>query len=254
MQYRLLFVLILCFVSMHAQAAKPRVLRVAAVQGPPHVTNAESEQPSGSAPDFMRKYVFPELKKKFNMDVVWKSSPFKREQRDLEMGNIDMLFLVLKTPEREKIFDYSAEPFLEEQPGVIVAKDFQKGKTSVSVKEFAGKTVGQMAGAVVADPFTKQGTKVIFLTGEDIGERLSNLVETHRIDGVFIHLSSITEDIVERNKFVKLKSVQIHDMASYKVWIAYSKKLEPEIKAEIDRLISANRKHYRASLPMPSPK
>lgn len=237
-----LFVLLALLVSFQVHA---RVLRVAAVQGPPHVTDAESGKPSGFAPAFMAKYVFPELKKKFNMDVVWKGSPFKRELRDLENDNIDMLFFVLRTPEREKIFNYSSEPFISELPGMIVAKDFHKGKTSVSVKEFAGKTVGQMAGAVVAEPFIKNKTKVIFLSGEDVGERLSNLVETHRIDGVFVHLSSITEDIVERNKFVKLKSVQIHDMEPYKVWIAFSKKLAPEVREEIDRLLIANRKYYK---------
>lgn len=246
-----LFVLLALLVSVQVHA---RVLRVAAVQGPPHVNDAESGTPSGAGPAFMIKYVFPGLKKKFNLDVEWKGSPFKRELRDLEVGNIDMLFFVLKTPEREKIYNYSAEPFISELPGMIVAKDFHKGKASVSIKEFAGKTVGQMAGAVVPEEFVQQKMKVIVLSGEDLSQRLTNLVETHRIDGVFVHLSSITQDIVERNKFTRLKNVLVQDMQPFKVWIAYNKKLAPEIRQEIDHLIAVNRKHYHLSPIMASPK
>ncbi len=218
---------------------------MAAVQGPPHVVTAEANPPTGAGPRFMEKYVFPELKKKFQMGFVWRSSPLKRELRDLETNNIDMLFFVLKTPAREKIFDFSAEPFLTEHPGIIVKKDFQKNKTTTSLKDFAGKTLGLMAGATVPDEFTKYKINTIFLSGDDVGERLSNLVESQRIDGVFVHLASITEDIVERNKFENLKSVEVTDAPIYKVHIAFSKKLSPQVKEEIDHQLRVNKKFYR---------
>jgi hypothetical protein len=51
--------------------------------------------------------------------------------------------------------------------------------------------------------------------------------------------------MVDKNNFINLKSVQIRDVPVSKVWIAYSKKLAPEIREEIDRLIAANRKFYK---------
>jgi polar amino acid transport system substrate-binding protein len=237
-------VFLFLILSVTVNAAEP--LRVAAVQGPPHVTSSEANPPTGVAPDFLTKYVFPEIKKKFKIETVWRSSPFKRELRDLENSNIDMLFFVLKTPEREKIFNYSSEPFLSEYPGMIVHKDFQKGKTTASIHDFAGKTVGVMAGAVLPEEFIKLKINTVSLSGDDIGERLSNLVETHRIDGVFVHLASITQDIVERNKFDNLKSVEVTDTPQNKVYVAFSKKLSPAVTNEIDRLMRVNRKFYHS--------
>ncbi|QLY26645.1 ABC transporter substrate-binding protein [Bdellovibrio sp. KM01] len=236
--------LFLVFFSLSSPARE--LLRVAAVQGPPHVVNAEANPPQGSGPDFMVKYIFPELKKKFKINVVWKSSPFKRELRDLENNQIDVLFFIVKTPEREKIFDYSAEPFISEHAGIIVHKDFHKGKNSASMSDFAGKTVGLMAGASMPPEFKQYKIKTITLSGVDLGERLSNLVETNRIDGVFVHLSSVTREMVETNKYPNLKSIEITDIPMYKVYVAFSKKLSPEIKNEIDSLLKANRKYYRA--------
>lgn len=241
MKFIFLFSILAC---LSAHGAEP--LRVAAVQGPPHVISGDLNPPKGAGPDFMIKYVFPEIKKKFNINVVWRGSPFKRELRDLENNNIDMLFFILKTPEREKIFDYSSEPFISEYPGIIVLKDFRKGQTTASIKDFAGKTVGLMAGATLPEEFKQYKINTITLSGVDLSERLSNLVETHRIDGVFVHLSSITQELVEKNKFVNLKSVEITDIPMYSVHVAFSKKLSPEIKNEIDSLLKANRKHYRA--------
>jgi ABC-type amino acid transport substrate-binding protein len=234
-----IFLLLLLCSKGHAQT-----LRVGAVHGPPHVL-VDGPTPEGAAFDFFEKYVFPPLKKKFHLTVQWKSSPFKRELHELETNQLDMVFFMIKTPEREKLFNYSSEPFLMEPPGMIVAKNAHKAKATVSIKEFKGKTIGQMAGSTIPDYMKSHGINTFYLSGSDVGERLSNLVESRRIDGVFIHLSSITEYMVDKNNFINLKSVQIRDVPVSKVWIAYSKKLAPEIREEIDRLIAANRKFYK---------
>lgn len=234
----ILLLLLLCDTS-HAQT-----LRVGAVHGPPHVL-VEGPIPEGAAYEFFSKYVFPALKKKFQLTVQWKSSPFKRELLEMENDQLDMVFFMVKTPEREKVFNFSAEPFLSEPPGMIVAKNAHRAKASVSIKEFKGKTIGQMAGSSIPEYMKVHGINTFYLSGSDVGERLSNLVESRRIDGVFVHLVSITEYMVEKNNFINLKSVYIRDVPVSKVWIGYNKKLSLEVRQEIDRLIAANRKFYK---------
>ncbi|WP_413586967.1 substrate-binding periplasmic protein [Bdellovibrio sp. HCB274] len=221
------------------------LLRIAAVPGPPHVTKSEVNPPEGALPEFMIKYVLPPVIEKFKLKVVWRGAPLKREFRALEIGDLDMLFMIVKTPDREEMYHFSAEPLMTEQPGMIVSKKLFKDRTSVSIRDFTGKTVGQMAGSLVPQFFIDNKINYITLNGEDVGVRLSNLVENNRIDGVFIHLVSVTEGVINANKFNNLKSVTIEDVPAYSTYIAYNKKLSAEIRAEIDRQIVLNRKHYK---------
>ncbi|WP_413578093.1 substrate-binding periplasmic protein [Bdellovibrio sp. HCB290] len=235
-----------CFaVSQTASAASEAFLRVAAVSAPPHVTMSEVNPPEGALADFMMKYILPTVAEKFKLTVVWKGAPLKREFRDLEVGDLDMLFMVVKTPEREQKYHFSTEPLITEQPGMIVSKSQFKGRSAISVKELSGKTVGQMAGSLVPDFFKQNNINFITLTGQDVGVRLSTLVENKRIDGVFIHLVSVTDGVIAANKLEKLKSVALEDAPAFSTYVAYNKKLSPEIRAEIDRLIALHRKHYK---------
>ncbi|UYL09363.1 transporter substrate-binding domain-containing protein [Bdellovibrio sp. SKB1291214] len=155
-----LVLLLVCTVS------QAQTLRVGAVHGPPHIL-VDGPVPSGPGYEFFEKYVFPALKKKFQLAVIWKSSPFKRELNELQNNQLDMIFFIVKTAEREKILYYSAEPFLTEAPGIIVAKNAHKGKHSLSIKEFKGKTIGQMAGSSIPEYMPANGVTTFYLSGAD---------------------------------------------------------------------------------------
>ncbi|MBO9668538.1 MAG: transporter substrate-binding domain-containing protein [Bdellovibrio sp.] len=191
--------------------------------------------------EFFQTHILPELKKKLNLDVEWVQSPLKRSLHDAEKGQIDVMFLLVKNPDRMKTFDFADEPYVTEQPGLIVRKDFNAGLDALPMSLFENKTIGQMAGSTVPDYFISHKIKSLFLSGNDLAERLSILVENRRIDGVFIHLYSVTDYIVKKNNFKNLRAVKITGVPPYPAYVVFNKSLDPAVKKEINQLLKKHR-------------
>ncbi|WP_413560680.1 substrate-binding periplasmic protein [Bdellovibrio sp. HCB209] len=226
----------------HAQA---EVLRIGAIDSPPHVTDAQSNPPKGEFIAFLQKYILPPVIKKHKVKVEWHSAPLKRQFRDLEVGNLDVLLMVLRNPEREKVYNYSEDPVIADQPGMIVPKNLFKNRDSVSIKEFSGKNVGLVAGAFVPEYFQQNKINTVVIAGEDAGERIPNLVETKRIDAAFIYLNSITEGVVRNSKIPSIKSVTVTDVPPYSMYLAYNKKVSAKVRNEIDTQLRLYLKEYK---------
>ncbi|MEK2687729.1 substrate-binding periplasmic protein [Bdellovibrio sp. GT3] len=238
--------LILC-VGVVAEAAikESKVLRVGAINSPPHVTDLQTNPPQGAFIEFFSKKILPDVLSKHHYKVEWNASPLKRQFRDLEVGQLDLLLMVVRTPEREKIYDYSVQPLVREQPAMVVRKSLFKNHGAVSIKEFSGKTVGLVTGALIPDFFKKHRIDYIPVAGDDAGDRIPNLVETQRIDGAFIYLKSIADGVAQKYKNDNLKSLLIYDVPAYSMYIAYSKKVPASIRNEIDAQLALHLKEYK---------
>ncbi|UYL09364.1 transporter substrate-binding domain-containing protein [Bdellovibrio sp. SKB1291214] len=235
-----LFILLVCTTG-HAQT----VLRMGAIASPPHVTDAEATPPKGKLIDFLLKVILPSVIEKHHLRIEWHSAPLKRQFRDLEVHNLDVLLLVLKTPEREKAYNYSAEPLIQEPAAMIVNKDDYKNRNSVSIKDFKGKTIGLLGGALVPEFVKTHDIKSISIAGEDAGERIPNLIETKRIDGGFVYLKSIGDGVAKSSQGERLKAVTIVDLPVYSLYIAYSKKVPAKIRAQIDAQLRQHLYEYK---------
>lgn len=236
---------LVCLLSVLSLAAQP--FRVGVVNGGPHViVGKDAKVPTGTAPEFFEKYVFPEITKKFNLSIQWELSPASRLIRELSRGGIDMMFMLIKTPEREKDFSYSAEPVFSDRGSLIVAKDFPTENGTISPEQLKGKVIGQMVGTFVPDIFMKYQAKSFELSGDDISSRLMSLVEAKRIDAVFIHFQSIAEYTIKANNLQSsLKAVPFSaEVPVFEAYVAFKKNIDPAIKKEIEELVRKNRKHY----------
>jgi ABC-type amino acid transport substrate-binding protein len=242
------FVFSICLamvVALNAWSATP--FRVGVVGGGPHaLIEPGAKVPSGYAPDFFQKFVFPEIAKKFSLEIQWDLSPASRLLKEIEKGRLDMMFMIVKTPEREKVMNFSAEPFLSEPGGIIVGKDFPIEGGVVPPDQLKDRIVGQMGGTYIPDFFATYKIKSYELSGDDVGNRLMNLIGSKRIDAVFVHLYSVTEYILKSHDFSHtLKAVPLSKaIPPFQVYIGFKKNLDPEIKKQIDELIRKNRKLY----------
>jgi ABC-type amino acid transport substrate-binding protein len=243
---RFIFSIILASLfALNSGAATP--FRVGVVSGGPHtLVDQGAKVPTGYAPEFFQKFVFPEIAKKFSLEIQWDLSPASRLLKEIEKGRLDMMFLLVKNPEREKIMVFSAEPFLSEPGGIIVGKDFPIENGVVTPDQLRDRIVGQMSGTYIPQFFATYKIKSYELSGEDIGNRLMNLVGSKRIDAVFVHLYSVTDYILKLHDLNHaLKAVPLSKaVPAFEVYIGFKKSIDPAIKKQIDELIRKNRKFY----------
>ncbi|MNK99658.1 Bacterial extracellular solute-binding protein, family 3 [compost metagenome] len=236
---------LIILVPLCSWSAKP--FRVGVVSGGPHVLiEPGAKFPTGHAPEFFQKFVFPEIAKTFSLEIQWDLSPTSRLLNEIENGRLDMMFLLVKSPEREKSIIFSAEPFLSEPGGVIVNKDFPIENGVIAPEQLEARVMGQMGGTYVPDFFSKYKIKSHPLSGDDIGNRLMNLVGSKRIDAVFVHLHSVTEYILkEHDMGHNLKAVPLSKaVPPFQVYIGFKKSIDPALKKQIDELIQKNIKFY----------
>lgn len=238
-------VILISVVTLSSWAAKP--FRVGVVGGGPHVLiEPGAKFPTGHAPEFFQKFVFPEIAKTFSLEIQWDLSPASRLLNEIENGRLDMMFLLVKNPEREKAMIFSAEPFLSEPGGIIIGKDFPSEEGVIAPEQLKDRIVGQMSGTYVPDFFLKYKIKSYQLSGDDIGNRLMNLVGSKRIDAVFVHLHSVTEYILkEYDMGQNLKAMPLSKaVPHFQVYIGFKKNIDPALKKQIDELIQKNIKFY----------
>ncbi|MFD2264769.1 substrate-binding periplasmic protein [Lacibacterium aquatile] len=91
---------------------------------------------SGFAVDLVREKFVPATK----IEVDFVSLPILRMLGELEAGNLDMVVLLAKNPEREAKFLFAAAPFYTDACALAVAKDSPL-TTITGPADYAGKTV-----------------------------------------------------------------------------------------------------------------
>lgn len=84
------------------------------------ITDVDGGKPSGIIVDFWEEYIAPSM----GIELEWIGPyPFSRMERMLETGEIDTVFLMIKTPPRLEKFIFAEKPFLFMQPGLTLRKD-----------------------------------------------------------------------------------------------------------------------------------
>jgi ABC-type amino acid transport substrate-binding protein len=75
-------------------------------------------------------------------------TPMLRLLQQLEAGEIDAAVILSKTPEREKLFVYPSQPFVQFQPSLAIMKDNHLA-TIQSVADLVGVRIGYQQGGVL---------------------------------------------------------------------------------------------------------
>ncbi|WP_168196382.1 ABC transporter substrate-binding protein [Bdellovibrio sp. NC01] len=208
------------------------------------VFKAGETNPGGVGPLFLNTFIFPEVEKKYDLKVVWDLSPTARLFKELANGNLDMMCFVARTSEREKIFAFSSVDMFNEAGGLVVRKDRYAGKDTITPQELAGKTIGQLIGTYVPGFYEKYKIKSFQVSGEDVPQRISDLVESKRVDGAYIHVHATAQYLVKTSNLKQLKAVKVVGWPPLSITVAYRKNIDPALKNAIDEALRKNKFHF----------
>ena len=238
-----------CFFLLSFSMSQAKALRISGLEGAPHIIyDSNSPRPGGLVPKFVDLYLQKSLKEKFGLDIEWHQAPASRLLHELETDDLDVLCFLSKNPEREKIYDYSKEPFLIGRNSLIVRKDFIPGHEVQNLQALKNKTIGVMLGVAQPASFSANKIQIFPLTGANITSRTLSLIDKKRIDGVFVHQNQVAEFIVKNSKYRdSLKVVQLPE-EPFKVYLAFRKRLSPEIKNFVEQTFFKHHGDYTAMM------
>ncbi|MCP5169384.1 MAG: transporter substrate-binding domain-containing protein [Hahellaceae bacterium] len=114
-------------IGFWCQLAQAGTIKIGFFSLAPHAMQEASYAPAkGAAVDYVGQYVVPEMAKILGteLDAHFTVLPFSRLLHMLQTGEIDAALTLAKTPEREEIFRYSAEPLTSMQSGLALRKEF----------------------------------------------------------------------------------------------------------------------------------
>lgn len=110
---------------------------------------------------------------KMNMSVKFRTDYWNVLKEDLKNGQLDVLPLVGRTPEREEIYDFTI-PYLPMHGAIIVREN---NKDIHSIDDLAGKVIAVMKGDNAEEFIRRQDLKWNIVTTKTFPEALTNLSE-----------------------------------------------------------------------------
>ncbi|WP_016955954.1 substrate-binding periplasmic protein [Catenovulum agarivorans] len=119
-----------------------------------------------------------------NVQVTFKKYPLSRLFYMLEQGRIDMILIMLKTPEREKKFVYSTIPILTIQSALALGNTTPLD-TFTSYRALADLRIDIWKGAIYPQELVDAGVAITKLSGTNVIERGFKRLLAKRSDGFY---------------------------------------------------------------------
>jgi len=178
--------------------------------------------------------------KKAGIDAKIDFYPWTRAQKYVENGEAQGLFILAKTPEREKILDFSI-PLIESEYALFVSADDQQKYENA--KDFNGKIIGVYGPSGTSASLDKMAIdagniKNIDMSVDDIAA--FKKLNIKRVDAVYSN-RDVGEMLVKDLKLDKVKYALTHKKITY--YIAFSKKAaDKELVKNFEEALSALKK------------
>lgn len=234
----LLALLLLCGVPQ-AQA-----LVIGVYDMPPHMVVAHGTEPAGAVADFARE-VFGR-NGEFG-PLEWRCANFARNLRELEAGQIDVVFMVAKNEQRSKLFRYSSAPLIETRSALVTLKG-SKLASLATLDQLRGVQIGHANGSIVPDYLTALNVEVQAIPGDDYFFRGLKMLEFKRFDAYFAPTLTHAQYMLKKYDGAEALSVQPLPVEPLALYVVFSKALDEKTFARLDALVSANQARYKALL------
>jgi len=130
--------------------------------------------------------------------IQFEVRPWKKIKQELADNQLDVLPLVGRTPEREKLFDFTV-PYLSLYGAIVVHQD---NKTINNLSDLKDRKIGVMASDNAEEYMRRKGYSDFLITTETYAEAL-NLLNQKQLDAV------VMQQIVAQKMITKLKLTDI---------------------------------------------
>lgn len=213
----MLAVLFSLFISFSLNAKEPLPkLKVGYIHYPPF-TKVQKDilTPTG----FLVEHIEKSLAGKYK--VIWVRVPIVRVIESLEEGFIDIFPLLMKTPAREKVVDFSKAPLFVATP--LICGNFSKSKKDVLISYPNGSVVLKQIKDLIHSE--KNLLRIEYNSG-NYATRVLELLKLKRLDLVFF---PETRFLVKKLKELKLKCKAFKNTPSIHVAFKKGSKFREEV-------------------------
>ena len=235
------FLLSLCLLCAVPQAF---ALVIGVYELSPHMVVEGQKEPSGVVVDFARE-VFGKSSEIGPLE--WRASNFARNLRELEAGQIDVVFMVAKNEQRSKLFRYSSVPLFETRSAVITLKGSKLAPLG-TLEQLRGAHLGHANGSIVPDYLKALDVEVQPIAGDDYFNRGLKMVELKRFDAYFAPTLTNAQYLIKKYEGFDALSVQPLPVEPLALYAVFSKTLDEKTFVRLDSLLSANLARYKALL------
>lgn len=208
---------------------------------PPHVIVEDGKAPTGAVMDFSKEV----LERQGGVGPIeWRVANFARCLRELEAGQMDVVFLVAKNAQREKLFRYSSTPLFQTRSAVVVLKSSRLNRVD-SIDQLRGLTLGHANASIVPAYF--EGLDVNFqpIPGDDYFHRGLKMLELGRFDAYYAPTLSNAQYLIKRLGDTDRFNVLPLPGDELGLYVVFSKTLDEKTVAKIDALLRASAPRYR---------
>lgn len=207
---------------------KDIVVKIGAYELPPHMYLKNDGKTIGG---HLHQYVEKELFSPLGMKADWSFHPFSRLMLEVEKGSVHVVCILAKNNEREVFLAYPKAVLFKTYSVLIFRKN--DAPKDPSMQNIKGKLIGHTQGSIVPDYLTKKGVKFEFLAGDNSLERNLEKLKRKRLDGVFAPTQSHAEHVLKKSGMDKDFVVVPISESELDLYIAVSRKIDPEIREKI---------------------
>lgn len=225
-------------------AANAHALVIGVYELAPHTVAEAQKEPRGAVVDFVQEV----LVKSGDFPVVeWRVANFARTLRELEAGQVDMVFMVARNEQRQKVFRYSSQPLFDTRSAVVVSK-VGKLATLTSLEQLRHMRVGHARGSIVPDYLKALDVELYDISGDDYFSRGLKMLELQRLDAYFAPTLSNAQYLFKQYQGAEALSVQPLPVEPLSLYVVFSKTMDDKTFTRLDALISGQAARYRALL------
>lgn len=188
---------------------------------------------TGAAVEYFRT-----LCKENNIQVIFKKTPLPRIIHD---SKADVILYLAKTPEREKIFDYSENIWLPIEGAMAFNRKAQINEI-VSIDDLKKYKIGAWKAGYRSPMLKNSGLKIEETTGDAVEERILKMIAVNRLDAFYSPEFTTLKYSIEKLGYSDILKVLKLPEPPMPLFLAYSKKIDPKIKKKLEAIFSEKQK------------
>jgi polar amino acid transport system substrate-binding protein len=219
-------------------------LRAAAAEEPPLIIDSPESHPYAWREDGQMKGLFHDLVteafRRANRKVEIRLIPWARAMEEVRQGRADGMFVLYKTPERERDFAFPDEPLTELRERIFVRRN-ARFDYMTDFSNFDGRRVGMLNYTVHGDKLSQalELRRIVAKIQASSYESLVDMLASNRLDLAIGVDDAIIDAVLNRGLADKIREIQqvVDTIPAYLVF-ARNPRLT-EAAADFDRALRA---------------
>lgn len=203
--------------------ANSESLRISFIDYHPIVSNTP-DGPTGYLIEFARPIL-----DKAGLTPDWRQLPTHRGLIQLQHGQLDVIFTLLRSPEREQLVNYSRVPLFQAQSAVCSKPGIIRMPLNRPLR------IAHFLSTLIPKPL--QSHDLVPVTPEEVTQRMLTMLEKGRVDAVYYVYPEVLALSLAQTKSQMSLECHVFKELSTDVYMGYSKKMPAEKRKKLDEAL-----------------